>query len=239
MLNRDPGQLQNMIASSADGGFDVSFPGTKKTHIPSFTDGEVALSSSAGSSGCWVAVFEAAFGSVKNGIQNPGPKADILTDAIRDGGTMSATIRTLTGHAAKRYALRKPGVKVMPSAERAAARLPVLREAITSALKDRRLAGAGTNTADLPPGISPKHAYTILDFDAASDTVRLWNPHGNRFVPAGEPGLTNGYPTKDGVFSVPLSEFARVFSGMTVETPVTASPAPSLPLKAAVTATGT
>ena len=224
MLNRDAENVHQMIAACPDGSFDVTFPAVKKTHVPAFTDGEIALSSSASNSGRWVAVFEAAFGDVRNGILNTGKDSKdvkqiaVATDAIRDGGSILATIRTLTGHNARRFVLRRTGVQEMPPTDRAATRLPALRDTITSALKDKRLIGASTNTADLPPAISPKHAYAILSFDAVSDTVTLWNPHGNQFTPVGEPGLKNGYPTKDGVFTVPLAELARIFVGVTWET---------------------
>jgi hypothetical protein len=218
MVNRDPEQVHQMIVPSTEGGFDVRFPATKATHVPAFTDGEIALSSSASDSGRWVAIFEAAFGSVRNDLRNPGKTVAIKTDAIRDGGTITATIEALTGHDAKRFGLRKASVKEMLLAEQVANRLPILRTAITDALKEKRLACVSTNTNTLPPGISPKHAYAILHFDAEHDRVTIWNPHGNQFTPKGEAGVENGYPTKDGVFTVPLSDLARIFSGVTVET---------------------
>lgn len=217
MLNRDSAQVKSMISPSTNGSFDVSFPGAKKTHVPAFTDGEIALSSSATDSGRWVAVFEAAFGYVRNGIRNGDKEIAIPTDAIRDGGSIGATIHALTGHTARRITLRKQGVREMPSAEGSAKFLPALRRQISSALKEKRLIGAGTIVADLPPAVNPKHAYAIIGYDESADTVTLWNPHGNEFMPRGTPGLTNGYPTRNGVFTVPVAELARIFAGVSWE----------------------
>jgi thiol-disulfide isomerase/thioredoxin/tetratricopeptide (TPR) repeat protein len=65
--------------------------------------------------------------------------------------------------------------------------------------------------------LTPKHAYALLRYDSKTDTVDLWNPHGNNFKPKGPPGLTNGYPTKDGLFTVPLDDFVQQFTGVSFE----------------------
>jgi hypothetical protein len=43
-------------------------------------------------------------------------------------------------------------------------------------------------------------------------------PLGGDFEPKGAPGLTNGYPRKGGVFTMPLSEFVLVFHGLETQT---------------------
>ena len=73
------------------------------------------------------------------------------------------------------------------------------------------------------PGLTPKHAYAVLAYDEATDQVTLWNPHGQAFTPKGPAGLANGYPTKDGVFRLPVEEWVVQFSGFAYEkTAVTA-----------------
>jgi hypothetical protein len=57
----------------------------------------------------------------------------------------------------------------------------------------------------------------VLDYDAASDTVRLWNPHGDNFQPQGATGPEGGYPMTGGIFKIPLEQFVRQFSGMAFE----------------------
>jgi hypothetical protein len=67
------------------------------------------------------------------------------------------------------------------------------------------------------PGLSPDHAYAVLSYDADTDAVELWNPHGENFSPAGAPGADNGYATVKGIFQIPVAQFVRQFSGMAFE----------------------
>ncbi len=79
----------------------------------------------------------------------------------------------------------------------------------------------------IPPNISVKHAYAVLAYDATTDVVTFWNPHGQTFRPTGAPGLTHGYPTEHGRFSVPLSEVGQFFTGFTFEGPTAPTTAPA------------
>jgi hypothetical protein len=71
------------------------------------------------------------------------------------------------------------------------------------------VAGTGTNgpyLAHPTPTTAwfvPEHAYTVLDFDEASQTVSLRNPWGAR-------------PDPDGSFSLPLDMFLRTFDSYSV-----------------------
>ena len=67
------------------------------------------------------------------------------------------------------------------------------------------------------PGLTPNHAYALLDYDEKADTVRLWNPHGGEFKPKGETGPDHGYPTKDGIFRMPVSDWVSQFSSVSLE----------------------
>jgi hypothetical protein len=95
-----------------------------------------------------------------------------------------------------------------------------VKEAAGAALREKRLVTAGTpSVTGLPRGLTPNHAYAVLAIDESADTLRLWNPHGQTFTPRGEPGMTNGYPTRAGVFTMPLPDFVRAFGGMSIELP--------------------
>ena len=92
-----------------------------------------------------------------------------------------------------------------------------VKAALADAFEHDRLAGASTGSATpLPPGINGKHAYAVLGLEGES--VVLWNPHGNSFRPRGEPGRERGYPTKGGIFRMPLTDFIVVFDSLVVET---------------------
>ena len=66
--------------------------------------------------------------------------------------------------------------------------------------------------------MTDEHDYEGFGFDAGKKEVHLWNPWSNNFSPKGSPGLENGYPTKDGQFTMPLKDFLHVFRGIAHET---------------------
>jgi hypothetical protein len=76
-------------------------------------------------------------------------------------------------------------------------------------------------TADMlpkiPPNISIKHAYAIVSYDADTDMLEIWNPHGQNFTPKGPDGLQNGYTTKHGFFHIPLKDAYSFYSSFVFE----------------------
>ena len=108
----------------------------------------------------------------------------------------------------------------MQIAENPAKLAAKVREKVPAALKAGRIVATGTSEEKQPPGIICKHAYAVLAYDPKSDTLTLWNPHGNTYSPRGgkEPGLASGYPTSRGIFELPVEEFVRIFNGVTIET---------------------
>ena len=101
-------------------------------------------------------------------------------------------------------------------------KLSALRQRLADASRQKRLMVCSTQQPTTP-GLTPHHAYALLAYDQNNDTVDLWNPHGNMFNPKGAPGLKTGYPTKNGLFTVPLPEFVQQFTGVTFEVMETAS----------------
>jgi hypothetical protein len=238
---RDPGAVRSMIKQERDGSCTVSFPNGKQVHVPALTDTELALTSTTGNDGLWLALLEKAYGTLRNEGLPEEKQTASTTDAIARGGSTTTTIRLMTGHSVSRIGLRprtggkagsrktegdKPdGKGEAPVVDETAlkahldATLPGLREQLVEAMTNHRLAAAGTpKEGTLPPGINGSHAYAILGYDRGTDVVKLWNPHGNTFHPKGAPGLQNGYPTKAGHFEMPLTELGRVFNGVTIET---------------------
>lgn len=110
--------------------------------------------------------------------------------------------------------------KTPESEESKAEKLTKLRALLTESLHttQKRLVCAGTPKTVSVPGISPTHAYAILDYDPDQDTLLIWNPHGNTFQPKGTPGLDNGYPTTAGKFTIPLKEAITFMAGFSFET---------------------
>jgi len=57
----------------------------------------------------------------------------------------------------------------------------------------------------------------VLAYDAATDVVEIWNPHGQTFHPKGPAGLANGYETAHGRFKLPLAEAYSFYTSFTFE----------------------
>ncbi len=242
---RDPTFISSIISEKIEGGYRVNFPDGRSVDLAPLTDVEVAISSSTGDEGLWLPVLEKAFGTLRKEADPEKYSMESATDAIANGGSTAGTIRALTGRKTESIALkRRP--KAMPprmtkdrrnvqieadgktpyefALDHAKAQQRV-RERVAKALAERRLVAASTAFEPQPPGISWKHAYAVLAFDPAADAITLWNPHGNTFKPKSVddstttnlPGLRSGYPTKGGVFTVPIAEFVRIFSTVTLE----------------------
>jgi hypothetical protein len=247
VVKRNPAALRAMIherPQSDGGGYAVEFPIGRTVNVSPITDAEIVISSTTGDGGLWLAVLEKAFGMTRIEAAPTKYTMESATDAIAKGGNTSQSIRTLTGHAAETIALKRkarsplapqqydanrqllPAPATAPTlmepVQSPAKLAKIVREKVPAALQAGRIVAAGTGEETHPPGINPKHAYAVLGYDAAADKLILWNPHGNTFPPRNreikEPGLASGYPTKSGVFEVPVDDFVRIFRGVTIET---------------------
>lgn len=222
----DPAKVAGMITELSDGSHRVDFPGAKlPATVPPLTDAQIVIASTAGKDGLWLPIIENGFGEVRKSTK-PEREDDEATDLIAKGGYSGESIELLTGHDATRLSLGGVPDKPLSDAE-LDQRSERLRKMLPGLLAEKRLVALGTGKkAKLPPGVNPSHAYAVLAFDAATDEVKIWNPHGNSFKPKGEPGLENGYPTKGGLFKVPTADLVRIFRGIVWETDKPAVPSP-------------
>ncbi|MBZ0153651.1 MAG: hypothetical protein K8J09_19165 [Planctomycetes bacterium] len=229
-VHRDSAAVKQLVQEREGGGYEVRFADGKSIAVTPLTDAEVALSGTTGDEGLWLPVLEKALGSLRREANPERYTMATATDAIAKGGSSAAIIRMLTGHQTARITLKKRSRgtvkdadgKSVPKPPAAAGPVDTLaakvRSDVGEALKQRRLVTCSTGTEPQPPGISGKHAYAVLAFDAAKDELTLWNPHGNTFRPKGEPGRSAGYPTKAGVFCLPVRDFVQVFGSVSMET---------------------
>ncbi len=235
--HRDCAALKRMFVEQQDGTVLVRFGNGQSIVVAPLSDAELALSGSTGDEGLWLPVLEKAIGSLRQDANPEKYDTETATDAIARGGSTATMLRILTGHTTMRIALKKrprstkkdeSGNPVLepsnPAGEHGALAVRV-REALTQAFAHGRLATCGTMQEPQPKGIAQKHAYAVLAFDPAVDVVHLWNPHGNSHTPKGAAGLLHGYPTKAGRFSIPVTEFVRIFGSVVVET---SDPLPSI-----------
>jgi len=216
MVHRDPQEVASMF--SVEGGYHcVVRIGTEAVMVALPTDAERAMGRMANNNhdGLWVDVYEEAIGQWHNSLKSPDQQSASSIEAIAGGGSAGRIISQLTGHKVSGFSLEFGKDPDAPAALRDA-RLAALRRQLADATGQKRLVTCST-IKPTTPGLTPHHVYALLAYDPIYDTVELWNPHGNKFIPKGPPGLTNGYPTQNGLFTMPVPEFVQQFSGMAFE----------------------
>jgi hypothetical protein len=97
---------------------------------------------------------------------------------------------------------------------------------LTTAFAASKVVVASTLPTNTTPGLVAKHSYAVVDWNATTNQVTLFNPHGSNpnytvFVP-GVAGPLNGPIDRprisirnlgrDGYFTVPLAVFTSMFS---------------------------
>jgi Calpain family cysteine protease len=214
MLARDPASIKQLIILQKNGDYAVRFPGTKTIHVSSLTDAELALTSTTEGHGLWLNLLEKAYGQLQNESLQADKKTLCTTDAICKGGSPRIVLQDLTAHQAKRMDLH-PTSKVTVPAEKIADELHLL---LVTTIQSRRLLCVDTLSEQKAKNLPAHHAYAVLNYDSKTRTIYLFNPHGNTFEPKGEPGLRNGYSTKQGRFAMPLAEFIECYWNIYYET---------------------
>lgn len=154
-------------------------------------------------------------------------KTGSAIDDIARGGSAGTMLSYITGHKIQRFSCKFARDESLSFAKRDAV-FEQFRSFLHQADKQRRPMTCGTEKTTTP-GLTPNHAYAILGYDSDGNRLRLWNPHGSDFTPKGPVGLENGYPRKDGVFEMPLSDFVLQFAGLAVETDLPAGDEAELP----------
>lgn len=214
MVHRDPERVFRLFTPHPDGTCSVRV-GTNTVKVPLPTDAELAMIASNEQDGIWVNLYEKAVGQVRLETRPPAQRPSSVLDAIARGGSSGMMLSVLTGHPIKRFSFKFAKDSAVNAEERSV-RLKELSRQLAEAVQSRRLMTCGT-VKTTTPGLTPNHAYAVLDYSEDSDSVTLWNPHGGSFKPKGETGLQHGYPQKDGVFRMPLADFVQQFSGMAFE----------------------
>lgn len=214
MLHRDPKQVTDMFHVHPDGKCTVVL-GKKTVTIDLPTDVELAMSSSARQEGIWINLYEKAIGVVRNESRPEKDQTGSPLDTIAKGGSAGMVLGLITGHRTTGFRFKFFQEDTHSESEKIE-KMKALREQLAAAIKNKRLVTTGTQVVTTP-GLTPNHAYAILDFDEKADAVQIWNPHGTNFAPKGTPSLTTGYPRKDGIFTMPLADFVKQFTGLAIE----------------------
>ncbi len=189
--------------------------GRDEIKISAPTDAEIALCSSNEQGGLWVNVYEKAAGEARN-AEKPIEKREATgLDALARGGSAGTQLAYITGHDMFRISCKFAKDPKLSEADYAK-HLDELRTALAAATAEKRLMTCGTLKTKIP-GITPNHAYAILSYQRDTDTLRIWNPHGDTRSVKGTPGPENGYPMTDGLFEMPLTVFVKEFAGTAFE----------------------
>lgn len=221
MLGSRPAEVAKMFAMSGDGFVAVTLGGGKVLRVSFPTDAERALMATTDGSGMWANCYEKAVGQMKMKENDPDQPTEL--SVVTRGGSAGTMLSILTGHEIERASC-SPFRDKKATEEAKQKQLEEIRRQMNVTQAAGRLICGGTlkgQTADghKPPGVRGPHAYAILHFDAPTDVVTLWDPHGDDFKPAVEPsGLANGYFRTQGRMKVPLTELVQWFGGFSFET---------------------
>ncbi len=235
LVARNPARVSRLATPVGGGQFRVAFPGCPAVTVGPLTDAELAISSTTAGDGVWLALLEQALGRTKSRAVAGTDDVEGV-DQIRNGGSITFSIRLLSGHPAARFRF----ARTLEGRRAASAKwLPFLRQQLVDALDDGRMVLAGVSPPDpvtpqqaatrpaltrgtlpaVPPNVTLRHAYAVLDYDPVTDVVTFWNPHGQSFRPTGPAGLANGYPTDHGRFRVPMSQAEQFVTSFAWERP--------------------
>lgn len=217
LVHRDPNLIKKMFVEQSAAGYTVRFADGHTVKVPALTDAEVALTGTTEGHGLWLAVMEKAISLTKTMETGKSNEPDSVAGNIGRGGSTMRFIPLLTGHQGKSLGFHEKGSPLKASEAKVKVNLQEVRQILVREMAARRLVCCSTTTETGVPGLSSRHAYAVLNFDASRDVVSIWNPHGNKFVPKGPAGLTNGFPTTDGKFTMTLAEFVKAFRSMSYE----------------------
>ncbi|WP_168219491.1 C2 family cysteine protease [Limnoglobus roseus] len=214
----DPQRLKAMFKLLPEEKVEVSLGGRKLTlDLP--TDAEICIGAQNRNDGMWAVLFEKAVGTIYLERQKT-PNHVTPLSIVGVGGSPHLPLELLTGHAIKRTGC-EDFQRDKLDAEARDKKLAEVRGKLTEAFRHKRLIVGGTaalgGKQTVVPGLYYNHSYGVLAFNDKTDEVTFWNPFGNRYTPKGSPGLTTGYATEHGRFTMPLTEAVMWFGSFSIE----------------------
>ncbi|MGV3660692.1 MAG: hypothetical protein ACO1TE_10925 [Prosthecobacter sp.] len=221
MLHRDPQEVARRFSPSGEGFVNVTLGASRTFRVSLPTDAERALMATTDGSGVWANCYEKAVGQMRSKEEDTNHPTEL--SVVTRGGSAGTMLSILTGHEIERASCSPFRDKKIPEEEKQKL-LQDIRRQMTATQAAGRLICGGTlkgKTADghKPPGVRGPHAYAILAYDANTDVVTLWDPHGDDYTPpAAPPGIQNGYPRTQGRALIPLTELVQWFGGFSFET---------------------
>ncbi len=206
MAERNPNRLRALFRELSTNQVEIQFQGIP-IQVEALTDAERALAASSGDQGTWVSLLEKGWGVALQKIRRESFGNPL--DRAGRGGDPALPIRYLTGRKAiSRQILLEDGASEI---------MGELDFTLRSAMEEKRIVCATTDRRALPKGLAPNHAFALLAYAPQTRMVTVWNPWGVDYHPQPGLGFRGGYETRKGRFSVPLSEFIRIFDMVIIE----------------------
>lgn len=216
---QNPNQIKSIITDLGNGNYSVKFPGYQ-AEILGFHNDTHDYSSA---NGDWLKALEKGYGLMVLDTQAVLPLGKDFYQYINAGDTLSRAIEVITGDKAKSQTLSLTS-------------LADVRSELNTAFANKKVVtactegGAENQKKAMQYGLYGDHAYTVVAYNAATDKVRLYNPHGgNPEFDNGTGGLTflgatdpeqpppPAKPNNNGYFWMSLSDFAKKFTEICYE----------------------
>jgi hypothetical protein len=221
VADKDPKAIEKMIQPLGNGSYLVTFPGApdKAQMVTAPTDTELALYGNSGKSGLWAAVIQKAFGQyLQHNSRDPLHSFGDYKNsygASDNGGATGEAVQLLTGKAPQFFFINGhiPGGISTSELEKQLLKSnsPNVYVAVGSVYPTEAIA----KDSKKMEGIVDNHAYQVLAYDSQTKMVKLRNPWGSgEWSPRPDRSPVDG--KNDGVFQLPLAEFEKRFSDITV-----------------------
>ena len=207
MAKNRPDEVMNAITSLDDGRFRVIFANGDEAVVTLPTDAELAIndSNSTLQDGLWMSVLEKATGAIQaRSIRGSAEVPDPTVAIDIPGVPIASIVKRWTGREVRKYRLGD-------RANREHVRNGLVR------MHDRKSLATALLLHRPPAKLPFDHVYAIMDFNAETDTVTIWNPWGTDFTPNGPSGPENGYERKKGIFYLTLDEFMKFYTFLAIE----------------------
>jgi hypothetical protein len=209
IANCDPAVIRDCIADNHNGTYTVTFPGAKGEPIvvAAPTEAELGLYNRSGKNGLWSSVLEKAYGQYCE--NHAWWSSNTPQEGADGGGQPGPVMKLLTGKDYDFFEVPDTNQGEMAKYLSSAFSTTPAKVVVAGINNDLFGNWNGPDTPDTTSDNFDKgHDYSVTSFTASGKddgTVGLRNPHGGK------------YGTPDGTIKIPLAEFMKNFSDVSIE----------------------
>ena len=176
-VHRNPKPIRDMIHPVVTGGFQVAFGNGQKIQVVRLTDTELLFGTNGNHHGSWLAVFEKAYGIIRENRQAKRAKSRPMPS--RSWRRKHSTAAARRDHFATDWPADGLDGLGQGGPSRAVAQ---------PAGRYDQKAASDLHRAVIdkpPPGVISGHCYAIFGYNVKQRKVNIFNPWGNDFTPQG------------------------------------------------------